>query len=197
MAEARTKGEQTRERILELAQEAVLQKGFDATSIDEITAAANITKSGFLYHFKDKTDLARQLLVRYLEMDDAFMDRLFARADELSDDPLHSFLIFAKLFAEAMNESAEMHPGCMVAAYTYQDRLFSDDIRALNKVGILRWRNRFHARFEDIAKVYPVKGDIDLVALADCVSTLIEGGHYHEPGLGGQKRARAANYAGA
>jgi AcrR family transcriptional regulator len=53
-----------RERILELAEESVLAKGFQATSIDELIAGAGITKSGFFYHFKDKTELARSLLVR-------------------------------------------------------------------------------------------------------------------------------------
>ena len=69
-----TKGEQTRERILDLAQDAVLHKGFAATSIDELIAAAGITKSGFFYHFRDKNDLAKALLKRYLERDDAIFD---------------------------------------------------------------------------------------------------------------------------
>ena len=38
---------------MDIAQDAVLAKGFDATSIDEIVAAADITKGGFFYHFKD------------------------------------------------------------------------------------------------------------------------------------------------
>ena len=56
-----------RERILQLAEAAILEKGFAATSIDELIAAAEITKSGFFYHFRDKTELARVLLVRYIE----------------------------------------------------------------------------------------------------------------------------------
>lgn len=179
-----SKGEKTRERILALAEASVLEKGFDATSIDELTAAADITKSGFLYHFSDKTDLARQLLQRYLVQDEIFMDALFDRADELSSDPLHSFLIFARLFGEAMDDAPNVHPGCIVASYTYQDRLFSDDIRALNREGILRWRNRFTSRFELISEAYPPKGDVDLVALADYVSTIIEGGIIMSRALG-------------
>ena len=38
-----TKGAQTRERILDLAEDAVLHKGFAGTSIDELIAAAGIT----------------------------------------------------------------------------------------------------------------------------------------------------------
>ncbi len=49
----------TRERMIELAAQMVLRKGFASTSIEELIAGVGITKSGFLYHFKDKNDLAR------------------------------------------------------------------------------------------------------------------------------------------
>lgn len=41
----------TRQRILDVAQASVLDKGFSATSIEEIIVAVGITKSGFFYHF--------------------------------------------------------------------------------------------------------------------------------------------------
>ena len=62
-----SKGQSTRERIMDIAEEAILEKGFGATSIEEIIAAAEITKSGFFYHFKDKNELARAMLQRYLD----------------------------------------------------------------------------------------------------------------------------------
>jgi len=63
---AQTKGERTRERILDIAYEAIVEKGFAATSIEELVEAAGITKSGFFYHFRDKNDMARQLFDRFL-----------------------------------------------------------------------------------------------------------------------------------
>src|SRR5215510_9041126 len=118
-----TKGEQTRERLLDLAEDAVLHKGFALTSIDELIAAAGITKSGFFYHFRDKNDLAKALLERYLERDEVIFDDLFAKADALNEDPLHGFLVFLKLLADLMSDLATGHPGCLVASYCYQDRL--------------------------------------------------------------------------
>ena len=56
MQETPRKGSDTRERILDVAEAAVLEKGFAATSIEEVIAAVGITKSGFFYHFKDKND---------------------------------------------------------------------------------------------------------------------------------------------
>ena len=69
----------TRERLLALAESAVLAKGFAATSIEELIAAAGISKSGFFYHFKDKGELAKAMILRYIEQDTRLLDDIFAR----------------------------------------------------------------------------------------------------------------------
>ena len=71
------KGIETRERILQIAESAVLAKGFGATSIDEVIAEAGITKSGFFYHFRDKNELARAMLRRYVETEDRLFDDIW------------------------------------------------------------------------------------------------------------------------
>ncbi|MEN3976749.1 TetR/AcrR family transcriptional regulator [Emcibacter sp. SYSU 3D8] len=176
MLETPTRRSDTRERLLALAEEAVLAKGFAATSIEELITAAGITKSGFFYHFKDKAVLARALLVRYLENDKQLLDDLFSRADELNEDPLHGFLVGLKLFAEMMDNLPEAHPGCLAASFCYQDQLFNQEIRKLNADGVIVWRRRFRERLDLIAAQYPPRIDVDLDAMADMVSTLVEGG---------------------
>src|ERR687891_569663 len=106
----------TRERLLELAEAAVMAKGFAATSIEELVAAAGITKSGFFYHFKDKGELATALMQRYIAHNDAILADIFRRADELNEDPLHGFLVAMKLFAEMTADLPNAHPGCLVAS---------------------------------------------------------------------------------
>jgi TetR/AcrR family transcriptional repressor of nem operon len=173
--QAARKRTDTRERLLELAETAVLQKGFAATSIDELIAAAGITKGGFFYHFKDKGELAKALLLRYLEQDRAILDEIFRRADELHEDPLHGFLIALKMFAEMLGNLPDSHPGCLAASYAYQDQLFNQEIRDLNRAGVKAWRDRFRERLELIARRHPPKIDIDLGVLADMPAALVEG----------------------
>ena len=170
-AKADTKG-----RILDIAEASVLQKGFEATSIDEIVAAADISRSGFFYHFKDKNALARAMLERYIETEDKLYDDLFSRARELNDDPLHAMLIGLKMLAELLEDMPEGHPGCVIAATAYQDRLFDQGVRDLNRQAILAWRRRFRAMFEEIAAVYEPREPVDLDALGDMVSSVAEGG---------------------
>jgi len=171
-----SKGRATRERLLDLAEDAVLAKGFAATSIEELIAAAGLTKSGFFYHFRDKGELAKALILRYLERDRALLDDLFRRGDELHDDPLHGFLVGLKLFAEMMASLPEEHPGCLAAAFAYQDQLFNREIRELNATGLLAWRARFHERLVLIAERYPPRREVDLAALADMATSTVEGG---------------------
>jgi TetR/AcrR family transcriptional regulator, transcriptional repressor for nem operon len=165
-----------RERILEVAEEAVLAKGFAATSIEEIITAVGITKSGFFYHFPDKSDLAKALLRRYIDHEEVLLDDLFQRGDELHEDPLHGFLVGLKMFAEMMSDLPNAHPGCIIASVCYQDQLFNRDVVDLGAVALLAWRKRFRERFELIAQSYPPKIPVDFDALADMMSGLVDGG---------------------
>ena len=165
-----------RERILELAEAAVLEKGFGTTSIDELIAGAGITKSGFFYHFKDKTELARALLVRYMERETAIFDDLFRRADELNEDPLHGYLVGLKMLAEMMSDLPSGHPGCIIASLCYQERLFDQEVRNLNAEAVLAWRRRFRERLDRIAERYPPRISVDLDQLADMLAALVDGG---------------------
>jgi TetR/AcrR family transcriptional repressor of nem operon len=166
----------TRERLLELAEAAVMAKGFAATSIEELVAAAGITKSGFFYHFKDKNALAKGLILRYLDQDKVLVDDLFRRGDELNEDPLHGFLVGLRLFAELMANLPANYPGCLAASFAYSDQLFDREVRELNKEGALQWRRRFRERLDLIAQKYPPKQEVDFESLADMALALVEGG---------------------
>lgn len=172
----RTKGEKTRERILDVAYESVIRKGLASTSIEELVEAAGITKSGFFYHFKDKSDLARQLIENYTGRNILFLDTLALRARELSDDPLHSFLIFLKLYAEEMEVLTVDHPGCMVATVTFQDQGWDRGVRQLLIDQVVDWRARFTGWLDEIAAVYPPKGKASTQDLADAILAFTYGG---------------------
>ena len=170
------KGAETRELLLDAAEMAVLEKGFAATSIEELIAAVGITKSGFFYHFKDKGELAKALLQRYVEREDVLFDDLFDRADELNEDPLHGFLVGLKMLSEMMADLPTGHPGCLVAAYCYQERLFDDEVRRLNTSAVLGWRKRFRKRLDAIAERYTARIDVDFDDVADMLSVVADGG---------------------
>lgn len=170
------KVQSTRQRIMEVARAGILDKGFDATSIEEIVAATDITKGGFFYHFRDKNALARALLEEYIGDTDRLLDRLFGRAADLSDDPLERVLIGLQFLAEAFDTMEHGHPGCLIAAAAYQDRLFDASVRNLYRDAMLRWRARFRTYLEEVAQVYPPKVTADFDELGDLLCTTTQGG---------------------
>ncbi|MDV4160210.1 TetR/AcrR family transcriptional regulator [Rhizobium leguminosarum] len=170
------KGEETRTRILDVAEAAVLQKGFGGTSIEELIAETGITKSGFFYHFRDKNELAKALLNRYIENDERIYDEIFSRARDLVDDPLQSFLLGLKLLSELLSDLPNGHPGCLVAGICYYERLFDREIQEINRNAVLAWRRRFGRMIREIVAVYPLREPVDVDQLADMVSSVLEGG---------------------
>ncbi len=170
------KGTETRTRILDVAEAAVLQKGFGGTSIEELIAETGITKSGFFYHFRDKNELAKALLNRYIENDERIYDEIFSRARDLTDDPLQSFLLGLKLLSELLADLPNGHPGCLVATVCYYERIFDREIQETNRNAVLAWRRRFGRMFEEIMAVYRPREPLEVDQLADMVSTVLEGG---------------------
>jgi AcrR family transcriptional regulator len=171
------KGAQTREHILATAESIILQRGYSGTSIEEIIGEAGITKGGFFYHFAGKSDLARNLMLRYLENDSKFFGDLSDRARSLTEDPLQQYLLFLKLMAEALADLPPgTHPGCLVASFAYEAHQFEEEIRNLNAQGVLCWREQFMGHLERIAEKYPMKIEHSLDELADMLTSVIEGG---------------------
>jgi AcrR family transcriptional regulator len=171
-----TKGEQTREHVLATAEALILNRGYSGTSIDEIISKSGLTKGGFFYHFDSKADLARHLMLRYLDRDMAFFVELSERARSLVEDPLQQFLLFLKLMAEAMAGQPDTHPGCLIASFTYEAHQFDEQVKGLNAEGLLSWRKLFLSHLEDITEKYPSKTEQPLEDLADMLSSILEGG---------------------
>jgi TetR/AcrR family transcriptional repressor of nem operon len=169
------KGAATKERIMEIAEASVLTKGFSATSIDELIAEAGITKSGFFYHFKDKNELAREMIRRYGATNDVLFDTIFDRARELTDDPLQALLVGLKMLAELMRDLPGGHPGCLIASICYQERVFDAEVRGLSAKYMRVWNARFLSYLEDIAAVHQPRAPVDLPTVANMLSCVIDG----------------------
>jgi len=171
-----TRANSTRERILSVAEAMILERGFVGTTIEDIISEAAITKGGFFYHFPGKTELARALVDRYIELDNEIFKECNERADSLSEDPLQQALIFLNLFTEMVAGMTQVHPGCLVASFTYEAHQIDEVTRARMHEGMLEWREMMAGRLRDIQRIYPPRVAMELEVLADMFSSSIEGG---------------------
>ena len=167
---------QTRERILANAEELILQQGFVGTSIDEIIAATGITKGAFFYHFPNKAELARALIEQFWQRDYALLEQFARRADELSDDPLQSMLIFLKLFEEYIEALNDPSQGCLFSSYVHESEQFDEDIKQFIADSFKEWGKIYEQRIELILQKYPPKIEVEPKELAETIICIIEGG---------------------
>ncbi|MCC8405471.1 TetR/AcrR family transcriptional regulator [Paraburkholderia sp. MMS20-SJTN17] len=72
--------DQTRERLLDAAQATFMKKGFVATSVEDIAAAAGYTRGAFYSNFRSKTELFLELLGRDHEAMQAGLHAIFENA---------------------------------------------------------------------------------------------------------------------
>jgi TetR/AcrR family transcriptional repressor of nem operon len=62
------RGQQTKNKIIQIALEQINVKGYESTSVDEIIQAAGITKGAFYHHFSSKESLLLETL-NHLELE--------------------------------------------------------------------------------------------------------------------------------
>ena len=171
-----SKGQVTRQKLMDIAERLILDSGYSAMSIEQVIGEAGITKGGFFYHFDSKNALVLALMQRYREAESFVFSGLFERSRELTPDPLQQMLVFVKLFAEMMADMERLHPGCLVASMTYESQQVNEQVRAITAEIVLDWRRLFGEKIENINRVYSPNIPVSSDDLADMLSAVMEGG---------------------
>lgn len=167
--------EKTRERLLDAAQDLILDHGFGATTVDAVTTRAGITKGAFFHHFPSKAELGLALARRYAELDEAHLRDNLARAEKLATDPLQQLLVFIALYEEQFAALDQPFPGCLFASFIYENKLFDEGTLVILRRNALAWRAAIRTKLEAAAARHPPPRPVDLDTLADFFYALTEG----------------------
>jgi TetR/AcrR family transcriptional regulator, transcriptional repressor for nem operon len=142
-------------RLVEAAMMIVRQKGYAATSVDDLCKAAGVTKGAFFHHFASKEALAvegaRQWTARaehliftmppWTRIEDP-LERLLAHIDfrlSMLDGPVEAFTCFVgTMVQETFASNDAIRAACDASITAYAERL-AEDIQA----AIDRYRIRF------------------------------------------------------
>lgn len=171
-----TKGQETKERILEAAQTLILEKGYAGMAIDDLLKQTGLTKGAFFHHFRNKADLAKSVVERFAENDRVLFAGFSERADRLSDDPLERVIIFLRLFNEYLDGFGKPFPGCIFASYTHESHHFGDDVKEYIAQSLDAWGVQFEEKLEALIQARPPKEDVTARQLAEMIITTFEGG---------------------
>jgi TetR/AcrR family transcriptional repressor of nem operon len=195
----RKDGIATREKILDAAQDLILDRGYVGMTVEHVLAQVGITKGAFFHHFKTKDDLAKALLRRFADKDTRIYSEARERAEKLSDDPLQQMLIFIRLFEEMFEGLTEPYPGCLFASYIYELQQFDDQTRRLIRDSFTKWRELLKEKFEAIARKYPPQTQVSSASLADAFTVVLEGAFItgkamDEPGVVSEQLRHFRNY---
>ena len=69
-----TAAQGSKAKLLDAALLVIRSKGYTATTVDDVCAAAGLTKGSFFHHFKSKEDLALAAASHFAAMADAIFD---------------------------------------------------------------------------------------------------------------------------
>lgn len=95
-----------RSEILECAVQLFIERGYDATSINQIIGRAGISKGAFYHHFQSKEDLIEALAARYAE--DAAANARPILEDETLDSFSRLTLFLASMRQQKVQSAAQL-----------------------------------------------------------------------------------------
>ncbi len=153
-----------------------LDKGFAATSVDEVITASNSSKGAFFHHFPTKNDLGRALLSNYAAEDIEALATFMTRAESATQDPGKQVVAFIALFEEIGEDILDEHQSsCLYASFVHDRQLTVDGSTAVINEAIMAWRTVIQAKLAAAAENRPALASMDLDALADHVFVTFEG----------------------
>ncbi|MDP1840222.1 MAG: TetR/AcrR family transcriptional regulator [Reyranella sp.] len=131
----------SRQKLLEAAADVVRAKGYAATTVDDLCAAAGVTKGSFFHHFKSKEEMVLQAVAHWGAWSDGIFaaapytaaadprDRLFGYLDFRRDLLDHAVPQFTCLMGTLVQETYATHPAVRAAC----DRGMSSHVATLTR----------------------------------------------------------------
>ncbi len=163
----------TKERIMDAAEEIMLQKSFHSVGLNEILSAVKVPKGSFYHYFQSKEQFGVELLKYYVADASAYKRRALL-SNELSENPSERLAIYldmnvAKLFEQSCKCS------CLVQKLASEVATFSDDMRAVLVEGMHEWRGYLEKLVIEGQEKGVIRQDLNPAATASLLQDLLAG----------------------
>src|SRR6266436_4339233 len=117
---------ETRSRLLERGADLICSRGFNATGVQEITAAAGVPKGSFYNYFDSKEAFAVEILTEYWDSVVELYEPILREADT---PPLSRIVRYFRGLAE-FHERQRFAVGCLIGNMALEVTPSSEEVRA-------------------------------------------------------------------
>jgi AcrR family transcriptional regulator len=171
MAGTTTKGERTRQRIVELAAPVFNRQGYVGASMRDLIDATGLEKGGIYNHFGSKEQLA-------LESYDFAMSRVtnaLARSQDGATDAPDRLVRMIRAFAVSARHPT-VEGGCPIMNTAIEADDTHSDLRDRARHSMTQWHRLIGRIVKDGKAAGTLRDDIDPYALASTLTAALEGG---------------------
>lgn len=166
----KTKGELTRERILEVARLLFNTRGFNATTISDLVEATGMQKGSLYFHFAGKDDIAREVLRKATEEFMAFLDTALG-----NDNP---GLALDSFFRSALNKhlATGFVGGCIFGNAALEMSDSNPELAGHIAQVFDDWTDKIDCVVQSAQQKGQIRTDITSTVVAQNIIATIEGG---------------------
>lgn len=161
----------TKEKLLAAAEGLMLAKGYTATSVDDVCAAAGVTKGSFFHYFEGKEHLGRLVAERFFN---ARKERFLAAPFRAKKDPLERIFGFLDSFAE-MARSPDAAQGCLLGTFIQELAQTHPQIRDVCASCIEQQAAAFQRDLDEAKTKYAPRARWDTHSLAEHLIAVLQG----------------------
>jgi TetR/AcrR family transcriptional repressor of nem operon len=160
-----------RRKLLDAALSLIRRQGYTSTSVDELCAAAGVTKGAFFHHFKSKDELAVAAANHWTDVTGGFFQ---AASYHKHSDPLDRVLGYLDLRRAILKgEVAEFT--CLVGTMVQEMYLASPEIRDACDASICGHAAKLEPDIAEAMKRYGVRADWTAAGLALHTQAVLQG----------------------
>jgi len=163
----------TRERILDAAEEIMLERSFHSVGLNQILKAVGVPKGSFYHYFDSKEQFGVEMLKHYVAAtSEAKREGLLVREEE--PHPVHRLVAYLERAVTALEETPGRFP-CLVLKLASEIADHCEPMRRELARGLEEWIAIFREVLDEARKAGLLPGDLDTMAEAQMIYDLWAG----------------------